>query len=145
MNDYPPHPVVARNPITHRRHQREMLWQVTIPMVIGSVILLALVVLIWVWGIGGGDVGRWAGISLIWLIAPVMLAALITLLFLIGSIYAIVRLIQVIPNYSYQALGWLLLLGLNLQRLNDRLVEPILRVHMVSASMKTLGRRISRK
>lgn len=114
-------------------------------MVIGSVILLALVVLIWVWGIGGGDVGRWAGISLIWLIAPVMLAALITLLFLIGSIYAIVRLIQVIPNYSYQALGWLLLFGLNLQRLNDRLVEPILRVHMVSASMKTLGRRVSRK
>ena len=143
MDDFSPQPAVVRNPITRRRHQKEMLWQVTIPMLIGSLILLAFAVL--AAGIVPGEARRWADISMIWLIVPLMLVTLLSLLFLAGSIYAVMRLILVLPKYSYQALGWLLLLGLNLQRLNDRLVEPFLRVHMASASMKTLGRRVSKK
>jgi hypothetical protein len=74
-----------------------------------------------------------------------MFVTLLSLLFLGASIYGIMRLILVLPKYSYQALGWLLLFGLQLRRVNDRLVEPFLRMHMLSASMKTLGRRGSKK
>ena len=147
MNDFSSRPALVRNPLTHKRHQKEMLWQVTVPMVIGSIILLAPAVLAagTAFGIVPDDTRRWADISMIWLILPVMLATLLSLVFLAGSIYAVMRLILLFPKYSYQALGWLLLLGLNLQRLNDRLVEPFLRGQMLSASMKTLGRRISKK
>ena len=82
---------------------------------------------------------------MIWMIAPLMLVTLISLVFLVGSIYATIRLIQVLPKYSYLALGWMLLLGLNLRRLNDRMVEPFLRLHAFSASMKTVGKRVSKK
>jgi hypothetical protein len=143
MNDFSPQPTLVRNPLTHRRHKKEVLWQITVPMLVGSVILLALAAL--AVGIVPGDARRWADISMIWLMVPVMLVTLLSLLFLAGSIYAVMRLIVVLPKYSYQALGWLLLLGLQLQRLNDRLVEPFLRMHMLSASMKTLGRRVSKK
>ncbi len=143
MNEFSPHPAVVRNPLTRQRHRKEMLWQVTVPMLIGSVILLALAGL--AIGMVPGDARRWADISMLWLILPVMVVNLLALLFLVGSIYAVMRLTLVIPKYSYQTLGWLLLLGLNIRRLNDRLVEPFLRVHMASASMKALGRRVSKK
>jgi len=141
MSALPSQPAATYNPLSRRRHQREILRQVTLPILLGSVILAAICVLAWVWGMGGGEVSRWASISLLWLIVPVMLAALVTLLFLIGSIYLTVRLIVAIPKYSYQALGWLLLVGVYLHKLNDRLVEPFLRMQMISASMKTLTRR----
>jgi hypothetical protein len=143
MNDFSPRPAVVRNPNTRQRHRKEVLWQVTLPLLIGSVILLVLAGL--TVGMVPGDARRWADISMLWLIVPVMFVTLLVLLFLAGSIYAVMRLIQVLPKYSYQALGWLLLLRLNLQRLNDRLVEPFLRVHMASASMKALGKRVSKK
>ena len=143
MNDFSPQPAVVRNPLTRKRHQKEVLWQITVPFLIGSLILLALAVL--VVGIVPGDARRWADISMIWLIVPVILVTLLSLLFLAGSIYAVVRLIQVLPKYSYQALGWLLLLGLHLQRLNDRMVEPFLRLHMLSASLKMLGKQVSKR
>ncbi len=122
-----------------------MLWQVTVPMLVGGLVFLALAVLACLAGARGGDVGRWAGISLIWLIVPLILATVIMLAILAGSIYALMQLIRVIPGYSYQALGWLLLLGLQLQRLNDRLVEPFMRMQMASAALRTLGRRGARK
>jgi len=134
---------MVRNPITRKRHQKEVLWQITVPIVIGSLVLLALAVLSV--GIVPGEARRWADISMIWLIVPVMFVTLLSLLFLAGSIYAVMRLILVLPKYSYQALGWMLLLGLQLRRLNDRLVEPFLRMQMLSASMKRLGRRVSKK
>jgi hypothetical protein len=143
MDDFSPQPALVRNPVARQRHQKEMMWQVTIPMLIGTVVLLALAGL--AIGIVPGDARRWADISMIWLILPVMFVTLLSLLFLVGSVYAVMRLILVLPKYSYQALGWLLLLGLQLQRLNDRLVEPFLRMHMLSASIKTLSRRVSKK
>jgi hypothetical protein len=147
MDDFSPQPAVVRNPITRQRHQREIFWQVTVPMLIGSVILLvpAGLAVAASFGLVPDNTRRWADISMIWMIIPVMFMTLLTLVFLAGSVYALMRLILVLPKYSYQALGWLLLLGLNLQRLNDRLVEPFLRMHMLAASMKTLGRRVSKK
>ncbi len=141
MDDYTSRPAPAGNPKTRRRHQQEMFWQVTLPMLAGGLILLALTVLVVLGGIRGGELGRWAGISLIWLITPLMVVTLIGLLVLIGSIYGLVRLIQAIPRLSYQALGWMLLLGLYIRRFGDRLVEPVLRAQMAAASLKALRRR----
>lgn len=147
MNDFQPRPVIVRNPLTRRRHQREVLWQVTVPILIGGLVLLFFAALAVAAGLGilPGDTSCWADISLIWLIVPMMFVTLLSLVFLAGSVYAIIRLILVLPKYSYQALGWMLLLGLQLRRVSDRLVEPFLRMHMLSASMKTLGRRVHKK
>ena len=91
MNDFPSQPALVRNPVTRKRHQKEVLWQITIPMLIGSLILLVLAALAVAaaTGIVPGDTRRWADISMIWLIVPVMLVTLLALLFLAGSIYAI--------------------------------------------------------
>lgn len=139
MVNIPPTSEPVRNPQTYRRHRHEVLWQITIPILTVSVILLLVSLLATT--LEAAEAGRWSSISIIWLIIPVMIFALILFVFLAAGIYATVRLIQLLPIYSFQALGWLLMFGINIRRLTDRMVAPILRAHSLSASVKALGRR----
>ena len=139
MVNIPPTSEPIRNPQTHLRHRKEVLWQITIPILAVSVILL--VVSLLATTLGALEAARWSSISIIWLIIPAMVLALITFVLLAASIYATVRLIQLLPIYSFQALGWLLMFGINVRRLTDRMVAPILRAHSLSASVKAVGRR----
>ena len=48
----------------------------------------------------GGDVGRWAAISTIWIVIPILLAGLVTLVVLIGLVYLMARALQGLPYYT---------------------------------------------
>jgi hypothetical protein len=120
-----------------------VLWQITIPVLTGAVILLVLSLLATT--LEAGEASRWSSITIIWLAIPAMLLALISFVFLAASVYATVRLIQVLPYYSYRLLGWLLLLGINIQRQTNRMVEPIIRAHSLSASVRAAGRQARRR
>lgn len=143
MAKTPPTNKPIRNPQTRQRHRQEVLWQITVPLLAGSAILLILSLLTTT--LGSIEASFWSSISVIWLIIPVMLLALISFVFLAASVYATVRLIQVLPYYSYQALTWLILFGSNIHRLTDRMVEPVLKAHSLSASVKMAGRQARRR
>jgi hypothetical protein len=64
-----------RNLETYQKHRREIFWQITIPLLIG--VLIVLVVAVGVTFGSAMDVSRWADISLIWLILPALLIALV--------------------------------------------------------------------
>jgi len=95
--------------------------------------------------LSGGETSRWADISIIWLIAPVMVVTLFTFVTLALSIFTIVKLIQALPHYSLQLLNGLILVGRYLRQAEDRAVEPVLRFRTFWASARSLGRQITRK
>lgn len=132
-----------RNPLTHRRHRKELFWQISAPILIGTLILLVLAFLATQMGVG--EIGRWADISLIWIIAPLMFFLLITFAALVAGIYATVRVIQVLPAAAYRLHKNLVRVSAAFQNANDRMVEPVLRLHTFSASLKTLKRQLSRR
>ena len=98
MNRTPAHP---RHP-SYIKHRSQVLWQILLPMVLAFLFFAGAIFLL-VRGTfsAGGDVGRWAAISTMWLTLPVMLAALITLVLLIAVTWLIGRLIGLIPPYTY--------------------------------------------
>jgi uncharacterized membrane protein len=130
-----------RNLKTHAEHKREVFWQITLPLIIGILLLLAaLSAIIFSATQPVTDVGRWADVSLMWLIIPTLFFALIILVIMIGLVYAISLLIRVIPRYTCiiqlyfeQAHG-------KVSQLTDLLVEPILRVNSLWASARRAGR-----
>ena len=63
---------IERNPLTHEKHRREVFWQITIPLVIGLVMILGLAALVIVTAVQGGNVSQAADASLVYLIIPVM-------------------------------------------------------------------------
>lgn len=131
-----------RNPLTAIRHRREVFWQITLPMVVFVVVLLLLAVA--AVGLSAPQASVWADISLIFLIIPVMFFALIVMLIFAASIYLSVRLLQVLPYYFFRAQNGFFRLNLQIGRLTNQLVEPILRIHAGNAALRVLIRQTQR-
>jgi hypothetical protein len=131
-----------RNPVTHAAHKREVFWQITFPLVIGVIILLALAV-------GSGFINQnsasqAADISSIWLILPVLMFTLI-LTFLFGGLaYGLIRLIGILPPYAALVQNYFVIFSLKVRQVSDIAVEPVLKAGTAWASLSTLlGKRPS--
>lgn len=143
MNDCQPSPLPERNPETHRAHRREVLLQITLPLVIGVIIVLVLAVLA---ALGApGNVSRWADVSLIWLIIPMLLVALIFLVVFGGLAFGVFYLIRLIPGYARQVQDFFTLVGAKVKQGSDMAVEPVLRVQSFIASLNAVKRNLRRK
>lgn len=129
------------NPLTRARHRREVLWQVFVPLLTGVLLVGALAVGIIVSGVG--DASRWADISLIWLLVPMLVLALIPLALLVALIYGLALLMGVLPPYARQAQQVFETIEAVVRRNADRAVEPFLRVHAALGALGALRRRTS--
>ena len=143
MEVYQPLPDLHRNPKTHARHRREVFWQISFPLIIGVLICLLLSGLAVAASPQGAS--RWADISLIFLIFPVLVLSLIFLAINIASVYLLVKLIQVLPGYMFRFYGFLLMVSDWIKQVNNRAVEPFLRFEQFKASARTLGRQARRR
>ncbi len=90
------------NPITLRRHRREVWWQITYPMLMVVVLAVAGLVLLVVLG-GPPAVSVVADYALALLVIVSVLPVLIVLALAVGLVYAITVLIHSAPPYSYKA------------------------------------------
>ncbi len=142
-------PPPERNPKTHAVHKREVFWQITLPLVLASLLMLALVAaIIYSATQPVTDVSRWADVSLIWIILPSLFIALIILAITVGLVIAISQLLKVIPRYARiiqlyfeQGKG-------KIWQLTNLMAEPILRIHSLWAAARRasqFGRKTSQE
>lgn len=140
-------PNSERNPKTHVAHKREVFWQITLPLLIGILLMIAAMIAIILSATQPvTDVSRWADVSLMWMILPSLFFALILLAITVGLVIAISQLLKVVPRYAYilqlyfeQGKG-------KISQLTQLMVEPILRVSSFWAAARRasrLGRRQS--
>jgi hypothetical protein len=141
--DFPPDYKKARNPETYLRHRREVLWQITLPLGIALVIVVGLAAFI-AFGVGMGDQSQLADIALIQLIIPVMFFSLISLALLGASVYGLFRLLGILPYYFLRAQIFFMRVQLFVMRGSDKVVEPVLRAHAISARGQAYRRSLQR-
>ena len=132
----PPRELPEPNPITRRKHKREVLWQITLPFVFGLIFLLALAILITVNQIGTAS--SWAEISTIFLIIPLLILSLIPLALFVALIVLIMRLIPAIPPYARMVQDAIHKVGHYAKRGADMAAEPFMRTQSLSARVRTL-------
>ena len=148
MSDNFPPLVPERNPVTYAKHRHEVLRQVTIPLIIGGGFLLVLLgLVIWsTWGpSAGGEHNRWMGVSLIWLIIPTLLFALIFLVLMVGLIYLVTMAYIKLPPLARKVQNFFLLAKYRVAHLDDRIIAPLLKFHSFKASIQKFGRSLRRK
>jgi uncharacterized protein involved in cysteine biosynthesis len=89
---------------SYRIHLKQFWTQIMLPILIAVLGFIVVIVLISLATFHAhGNVNRWAAISTIWLVLPVLVAGLILLVLLIGMIYLLAQITSIIPSYSYQA------------------------------------------
>jgi hypothetical protein len=118
--------------------------QIILPVLLSVLVFIGMIVLVSLATFTQeGDVGRWAAISTIWIIIPIMIAGLIFLAILIGLIYLMARALGVLPYYTgiaqdyvYKARGYIL-------RGADAAVKPIFAVNGWVENIKAFFGRIT--
>jgi hypothetical protein len=122
---------------SYKRHRRELAWQVVLPVLASALLFIALVVLINVAAFNeGGDVARWAAVSTIWIVIPMMIAGLIFLAVLLGLIYLLIRLLGIAPKYTSLAQEYVYKAAGYVKRGTEMAVKPVLFLDGIGASIK---------
>jgi heme/copper-type cytochrome/quinol oxidase subunit 2 len=133
MNAKLPQPVHE----SYKRHRKQLAWQIILPMVLSVVLCIALIVLI---GFAtfrdGGDVARWAAISTIWIVVPIMIGSLIVLALLGGLVYLMAKLLHIMPTYTALAQDYAHKAAGYIKRGADAVVKPVFFIDGLGASIR---------
>jgi hypothetical protein len=124
--------------LTVRAHKNQFAWQILVPLLIFTAIILAVAVLI---GTGTSNGNRTlADISTIWLIIPLLLFALFLTFVLGGLIYALARILKIIPTYTGKVQNFIARLASGAVTLADGIAKPIVWSQQAGAVLKKIFR-----
>ena len=126
-----------------RTHRRQLWTQILLPILIAVIVFIAVIVLL---SLGtfrnNGDVDRWAAISTIWMVLPVMILSLVLIVGLGAMIYALGWITQVIPTYSYKAQGFIYQVEAGVRRVAGIAHKPVLLFHEFGTFIKAIVKKV---
>lgn len=131
-------PSPAEHP-SYQQHRRQLWTQILIPILVVILILLAVIVITSIATFrDNGEVERWAAISTIWIILPLMGAGLLVLIFFVALIYGMAKLLAILPPYSGQAQRIVWRIEGAVKRITDETVKPFFAWEGITAAVKRL-------
>ncbi len=136
---YPTRQIPERNPLTHREHQRQVFWQIILPLAVGVIVVLALAVLVSLSSIETSS--RWADISLIFLILPTAVATLLFIAVAAALVYGLWYAIKFIPPYARIVQDFFYNIQRRVRTGADMAAEPVLRVNSWIAGLRAVQRK----
>jgi hypothetical protein len=111
----------------HKQHKKDVFWQIWLPIGIGAIAFLALGVMAgFSLQTGTESAARWGHIAVMWMIMPVFVAGLMSLLLLIGMIVGVSKIIQIVPKYSNIVLMYSQRLARAIRTLANKSTQPVL-------------------
>lgn len=131
-----------RNPDTHAAHRRDVFRQITLPTLIGLIVIIALTAaVIYAGASGNSQVSRWADVSLIWLLLPSTIISLLFVAILAALAFLITRLLHIFPIYAYRLQLIFRDIQSKIETGTDIAVEPVLKINSFLARARALLRR----
>ena len=126
---------------SYQRHRRQSFWQIIAPVGFGTLLVLVILALVILRAVGtdaGGQVSQWADTSLIWLIPPVLLFALVLTLVLVEMIYLLARLLKIVPGFTFKVQYYVGLVSDYVDSFADKVAAPIIAVKSGGATVSAL-------
>ena len=121
---------------SYLKHRRQLIWQIILPIVLTSLLFVVLIVLINIATFNqGGDVDRWAAISTIWIVIPIMIGLLILIALLGGLVYLLQRLLNITPTYTGLAQDYVYIAEGYIKRALEAIVKPVIQLNGILASI----------
>jgi predicted PurR-regulated permease PerM len=128
----------SKKTVSYKAHKKDFLWQILVPILVA--LILVIVASVSVATGSDASTSRWADISTIWILIPLLISAFITLIILAGIIYGMSQLLNITPTYTQKLYALILLAGQKIESLADGAAKPIFFVEELSASIKSIFR-----
>jgi hypothetical protein len=114
------------------------------PVILACILLIALIVLINIATFrDNGDVARWAAVSTIMIVVPIMIGMFLFLVLLVGIAYLLGRLLGITPRYTGLAQDYVYRAAAMIKRALDALVKQIIEMQGVLASIREFFKRLT--
>lgn len=128
---------------TYLKHRKEVRWKIIAPVVASTLVCVACSALVYAATFGyGGDVARWAEISTIYLAIPAIIFLVVFFALIAGLIYLMMRLLAVLPIYTYKAQGLFYRIKAAVRRGADAVAKPVITLDSIGAGINRMfGRR----
>jgi uncharacterized membrane protein YjgN (DUF898 family) len=123
---------------TVRTHKSQLAWQILVPLLLVAALVIAAAVL--VVNSTGSASSTWADISTIWLIAPMLVFALVFVILLGFLIYGIARLLQVTPRFTGKVQNLFFQISGRTRGISNAATRPVVWVHQAGAILKSIFR-----
>lgn len=124
---------------SYLKHRRQAAWQIVLPVALTALLIVALIALVNIATFNeGGDVARWAAVSTIWIVVPIMIGMLIFLVLLTALVYLMKKLLNVAPTYTGMAQDYVHKIAGYIQRGADAAVKPILGWEGIKAGVRAV-------
>lgn len=136
MNEKIPKP---HNPETNAAHRREVWWQITVPLLILTMIFVGLAVFFAMQPAARASV--WADVSLIFLIGIGFVPMFLLLVASAGLAYALWRANRGLPAVTWQIQGFVQRAQEKTVRITDKVTAPIIKVGVLHAKWQALWSR----
>jgi len=128
---------------SYLRHRKQLTWQIVLPIALAAVLFVAVIVLVNIATFrANGDVARWAAISTIWIVVPIMIGMLLLLVLLGGLIYLLAKLLNITPRYTGLAQDYVYKAAARIKHILDAMVKQIIELQGVLASIREFFQRI---
>ncbi len=133
MNEKIPNP---HNPETKAAHQREVWWQISVPLLVLTVIFVGLAVFFV--RQPAARASAWADASLIFLICIGFLPMLLLLIASAGLAYAVWRANQGLPAVTWQIQGFMQRVQEGTTRISNKVASPMIKMGVLHAKWQAL-------
>ncbi len=122
------------------KHRQEVLWQIWLPVGFGALAMLSLGFLAAFSLQSGSDASvRWGHVAAIWLILPLFVIGVITLILLISLCVAVFKLTDILPGYAIMVQDFFQSIALRIQSLADKASRPVFGVRTQKAALQRLS------
>ncbi len=127
---------LSKKTASYQAHRRDFLWQILAPMIL--VLILVIIASVFTAMRPAATASLWADISTIWLLIPLLVFALITLVVLGGIIYGMAKLLNITPVYTQKLYALIRLATKKIENAADASAKPIFFFEELSASIKSI-------
>lgn len=129
--------IVNKKP--ERDHHKQSIWQIWFPL--GAAILIFILTSVWVslTTASNQDLGlHWANVSAIFLMLPLLLVSLLSLILFGGLAYGLGKLLSILPPLFGKTINFFYNLSAIVRMVTDKVVAPILTIRSQSAKLRKI-------
>jgi hypothetical protein len=138
-------PQITRQiPKSRIEHQKQVIWQIWLPLGIGVLLILAFLVFTIVTSFSGGsiEVGTWRNVSIIFMILPTLFAGLVFVALFAGLVYGMARFLRVLPGFTQRGQELFQNISHQVKIFSNQIVNPVLSISSRWAGFQALWRRL---